>query len=210
MYSLRELLRFYFITDDGPAGETPLEQVRTAIEAGATVIQYRNKHFGLHFYNEAAAIRELCHQRGIPLVINDNVLLAKAVGADGVHLGQDDDPPQLAREIMGPQAIVGLSVSNLQELSHSRLEGCDYLGSGPVFATQTKKDTKPVIGLDGLKALIDQAALPVVAIGGITVDNARGCFEQGAAGVAVISALTRAQNPAKAAVALEAACRRAP
>lgn len=208
MYSIRDLLRFYFVTDDGPARETPLEQVRTAIKAGATVIQYRNKHFGLHFYHEAAAIRDLCHQKGVPLVINDNVLLAKAVSADGVHLGQDDDPPRLAREILGPQAIVGLSVSTLEELSHSQLEGCDYLGTGPVFATQTKKDAKPVIGLDGLKALIDRTPLPVVAIGGVTADNARGCFQKGAAGVAVISNITRAQDPVKVAEALAAACRR--
>jgi thiamine-phosphate diphosphorylase len=208
MYSIRELLRFYFITDDGPARETPLEQVRTAIEAGATMIQYRNKHFGLHFYHEAAAILDLCHQKGVPLVINDNVLLAKAVGADGVHLGQDDEPSQLAREILGPRAIVGMSVSTLEELGHSQLEGCDYLGTGPVFATQTKKNAKPVIGLDGLKALIDQTTLPVVAIGGITAENARDCFQQGAAGVAVISSLTRAQDPVKAAEALAAVCLR--
>ncbi|MEJ2038746.1 MAG: thiamine phosphate synthase [Desulfosarcinaceae bacterium] len=207
MYSIKELLRFYFITDDAAAGITPLEQVRVAIDAGATLVQYRNKRFGLHFFHEVEAVRDLCHQRGIPLIINDNVLLAKAVGADGVHLGQDDDPPRLARAVMGPQAIIGLSVSTLEELSHSQLEGCDYLGSGPVFATGTKKDAKPVIALDGLKAVVARAGVPVVAVGGITAENARSCFEHGADGVAVISGLTRAQDPAGAAAALSAACR---
>jgi thiamine-phosphate diphosphorylase len=207
MHTIKQLLRFYFITDDGPAKLTPLEQVRTAIDAGATLVQYRNKQFGLHFFQEAAAIRDLCYRKGVPLIVNDNILLAKAVNADGVHIGQDDDPPRLARSVLGPRAIVGLSVSTLEELNYSQLDGCDYLGTGPVFSTQTKKDTKPVIGLDGLKTIASQAKLPVVAIGGIQTENARSCFQQGAAGIAVISAITRADNPSQAAADLAAACR---
>jgi thiamine-phosphate diphosphorylase len=173
--------------------------VAAALRNGATLVQYRRKKFDVRLYDEVAAIRELCRQRKVPLVINDNILLAKAVAADGVHLGQDDDPPEAARHILGPDAIVGLSVSTLAELAASKLACCDYIGSGPVFGTQTKTDAKPRRGLDGLKAMVAMSPLPVVAIGGITADNAAQCLQQGAAGVAVISAVSRAKDPSTAA-----------
>jgi thiamine-phosphate diphosphorylase len=202
----KQCLRFYFITDDGPVSSTPVEQVRAVLAAGATMVQYRNKRFGLHFYQEAEAIQTLCRQSRVPFIINDNVLLAKALGADGVHVGQDDEPVRLARQVLGPLAIIGMSVSTLEELSHTPLDGCDYIGTGPVFATQTKKDAKSVRTLEGLKAVTDQSPLPVVAIGGITPATARQCLDQGAAGVAVISAITRAENPEQAAQQMAAAC----
>jgi thiamine-phosphate pyrophosphorylase len=169
------------------------------------MVQYRNKAFNVTFYEEVSAIRDLCRQWKTPLVINDNILLAKAVGADGVHLGQGDDPPDAARRILGPEAIIGLSVSTLEELARSHLDGCDYIGTGPVFGTRTKADAKPSRGLEGLKAMADQSPLPVAAIGGITDANARECFDQGAAGVAVISVITRASDPSAAARKLAAA-----
>ena len=105
MQPIKPLLRFYFITDDGTATCSPVEQVRIALTAGATLVQYRNKQFGLRCYEEARTIRTMCRQAGVPLVINDNVLLAKAVDADGVHLGQDDEDPHLARWV--PQPSLG-------------------------------------------------------------------------------------------------------
>jgi thiamine-phosphate pyrophosphorylase len=206
MDRLEKLLRFYFITDEGPSPFSPLEQVRVAIEAGATMVQYRNKNFRLETFEALEAIRALCHSRGVPLLINDQVLLAKAVGADGVHLGQADEAPRLARRVLGPEAIIGLSVSTLDELTRSTLEECDYIGTGPVFETHTKHDAKPVRHLEGLKEMVARSPLPVVAIGGITAGNAAECLRHGAAGVAVISAITRAPDPREAARAFARAC----
>ncbi len=203
---LQKTLRFYFITDDGALDFSPLEQVRMAIQAGATIIQYRNKSFSSRFLKEAAAIRDLCKCNAVPFMVNDNILLAKAVEADGVHLGRDDEDPALARNILGPQAIVGLSVSNPSELQQSDLSPCDYIGAGPVFDTKTKPDAQKTIGLMGLEAVVKASPLPVVAVGGIDHTNAESCFTRGAAGVAVISAVTRAEDPWQHARQFSAAC----
>jgi thiamin-phosphate kinase len=203
---LRAALRFYFITDDQAAGLAPIDQVRAAIKGGATFIQYRRKNFTGEGYAEAAAIRDLCRLNRVPLVVNDHLLLAKALAADGVHLGQDDDAPATARQVLGPRAIIGISVSNREELAQTDLGPCDYVGSGPVFATGTKVDAKPVRGLEGLKEIVARVALPVVAIGGIDAARAPDCLAQGAAGVAVISTVTRAKDPEAAAARMAAAC----
>ena len=203
---LRAALRFYFITDDRAPHLAPVDQVRAALMGGATFIQYRRKHFSAADFPEAAAIRDLCRVNRVPFVVNDHLLLAKAVGADGVHLGQDDEPPAVAREVLGPRAIVGVSISDLNELARTDLAPCDYVGSGPIFATGTKADAKPVRGLAGLKAIVDAVSMPVVAIGGIDAGRASGCFQQGAAGVAVISAVSRAPHPETAAARMAAAC----
>lgn len=199
-------LRFYFITDDAAPSLSPMEQARIAIDAGADVIQYRNKSFSLDHYPEAFAIRHLCRTRAVPFVVNDHVLLARALDADGVHLGQDDAAPALVREIMGPEAFIGLSVSNMDELAKSDLTHCDYIGSGPVFATGTKADAKAVRGLAGLREMVAASPAPVVGIGGITAENAPDCFRQGAAGAAVISYISRSDSPEAAARRFGAAC----
>ena len=204
--NIRDVLRFYFITDDAAGGMLPLAQARVAIDAGATVIQYRHKSFCLDSYEEVAAIRRLCRQRRVPFLVNDNILLAKAVDADGVHVGQDDAPPWQARQIMGAEAIIGVSISTMSELEHTDLAACDYIGMGPVFSTDTKTDAKPVQGLTGLRDIVNLSPVPVVAIGGIDSDNAADCIAHGAAGVAVISCITRAADPVRAAQTLAAAC----
>jgi thiamine-phosphate pyrophosphorylase len=206
MPSIEDLLRFYFITDDGPAGVPITEQVEIALAAGATLIQYRNKRFSLKAFDEVQAVRSTCGQAGVPLIVNDHVLLAKAVAADGVHVGQEDEAPRLARAVMGPSALVGLSISSLDELRASYLDGCDYIGCGPVFATATKPDAKPEGGLELLRAVVRESILPVVAIGGIDASNAGRCFEHGAVGVAVITAVSRARDPKAAAHDLARAC----
>ena len=193
---LKSRLRYYFITDHEPGSPDPVEQVKTVLAAGATAVQYRNKAFSLTDWDQVCTIAKLCRRAGALFLVNDHVLLAKAVAADGVHLGQDDCPPGLARSILGPQAIVGLSVSDLEELAESDLGPCDYIGSGPVFATATKADAKPVRGLEGLAQMTAASPLPVVAIGGITAARAAECIRQAAAGVAVISYITRAGDPA--------------
>ncbi len=204
--SIREALRFYFITDDGVDGFAALDQVRVAIEAGATMIQYRNKSFSLEAFEEVKAIGRLCRDKQLPFVVNDNVLLARAAEADGVHVGQEDALPRLARRVMGPRAIVGVSVSTMAELERTDLASCDYIGTGPTFPTGTKVDAKAAHGLAGLRDIVNRSPLPAVAIGGIGPANALDCFAHGAAGVAVISCITRSTDPVEAAAAMAAAC----
>ena len=203
---IRDALRFYFITDDGVDAISALEQTRVAIDAGATMVQYRHKSFSLADYEEVVAICRLCQARHVPFVVNDNVLLAKAVGADGVHIGQDDAPPWQTRLVMGPKAIVGVSVSTMAELENTDLAVCDYIGMGPVFPTGTKIDAKPVQGLMRLRDIVNRSPVPVVAIGGIGPDNTKDCIAHGALGVAVISCITRATDPARAAETIAVAC----
>jgi thiamine-phosphate pyrophosphorylase len=203
---LRDALRFYFITDDGVDGFGARDQARVAIEAGATMVQYRNKSFSLDAFEEVEAIARLCRDSHLPFVVNDSVLLAKAVGADGVHVGQEDALPRLARRVMGPGAIVGVSVSTMAELERTDLAFCDYIGTGPTFSTDTKTDAKAPHGLSGLRDIVNRSPVPAVAIGGIGPANALDCFAHGAAGVAVISCITRSSDPVKTAAAMAAVC----
>jgi len=203
---LSRSLRFYFITDHQAPDRSALDQVHAALKGGASLVQYRNKHFRLRDYAELKRIRNLCHANGVPLVINDDVLLAKAVGADGVHLGQTDSHPAEARAILGPAALVGISISTPQELGQTDLTPCDYVGSGPAYATGTKGDAKPVRGIAGIKEMVTLVPVPLVAIGGITAERAGDCFAAGAAGVAVISAVSRAADPEEAARLLAGVC----
>jgi len=206
MNQLKRALRFYFITEQGVPGFPPIQQVPKAIRAGATIIQYRNKSFSSRCFEDVTAIRNICKCNAAPFIINDDILLAKAVSADGIHLGQEDEDPALARRILGAHAIVGKSVSSMDEFHHTDLSSCDYIGAGPVFSTRTKKDAKEVIGLSGLRAVVKASPVPVVAIGGIDENTAESCIEQGAAGVAVISVITRAKNPFQKALQVSWAC----
>lgn len=202
---LKKYLRFYFITDDAAAMPVT-EQVKTAILGGATMVQYRNKSFTPAHFEEVMAARNMCRVNRIPFIINDDIVLARAVGADGVHLGQDDASPAMARRIMGGGAIIGVSVSTPDELAGTDTGPCDYMGTGPVFGTTTKKDPKQTIGLEGLGLVLALAEIPVVAIGGITPDNAASCLAAGAAGAAVISCVTRSDRPLKNARQLAKTC----
>lgn len=204
--NLHQTLRLYFITDPESPSCPLLRQVEIAVTAGATMVQYRNKAFSLKDVSEVEAARRVCRTHGVPFIVNDHILLAKAVDADGVHLGQADEAGALARRMLGPDAIIGISASTLDELAKTDLSACDYIGCGPVFATATKPDAHPVIGLDGLKAVVESSPVPVVAIGGINAGNARRCLEAGAAGVSVITCISRAPDPRTAAETLARAC----
>ncbi|MBU1712788.1 MAG: thiamine-phosphate kinase [Proteobacteria bacterium] len=204
--NLNKALRFYFITDDAAPRLNPVEQVKIAIMAGATIIQYRNKAFSIRFYEEAAEIRNICRCNNIPFIVNDNILLARSLMADGVHIGQDDEPAALARKILGRHALIGISVSSLDELSKTDLSECDYIGAGPVFETGTKADAKKAMGPEGLESCAMNSHLPVVAIGGIDPSNARTCFSRKAAGIAVISSISRAEDPLSSALSLGELC----
>lgn len=204
--NLKKALRFYFITDDSAPALKPLDQVKIAIRAGAGIIQYRNKSFSSAYYDEATAIKDLCKCNGVYFIVNDNILLAKFLKADGVHLGEDDEPSSAARRILGSDAIIGISVSTIDELYKTDLSDCNYIGTGPVFATGTKKDAKKVTGLSGLQSVAEKSPIPVVAIGGIDALSAQSCFIRKAAGVAVISSISRASDPLSSALKLGAAC----
>lgn len=167
------------------------EQVMKLIEGGASFIQLREKTLSaLQFYEEAKEALAVARQHGAKIIINDRVDLALVLGADGVHLGQDDLPPEDARRILGPQAIIGFSTHSLEQAKDALKQPIDYLAIGPIFATETKTDTAPVVGLHGLsevKAIAEKT--PVVAIGGITEARISKVLDAGADTVAVISAI---------------------
>ncbi len=203
---INQNLRFYFITDENAPACSPLRQVEIAINAGASMIQYRNKFFSINDIKDVEAICKLCKTHSVPFIVNDDILLAKAVGADGVHLGQNDEAAAIARAVLGPDVIIGASASTSDEIEKVDPTACDYIGVGPVFSTATKADAGQVIGLEGLKLLVEQSPLPVVAIGGIDSTTAMECFENGALGVCVISCITRAKDPAHQAMSMAKAC----
>ena len=181
------LPRIYPLTDAQLTGLPHAEQVELLTQGGATLIQLREKHMTAREFYEQARVAA---RPGVQLIINDRVDVALAVGADGVHLGQDDMPPDAARKLLGPKAVLGYSTHNVEQAKAALKFPIDYLAIGPIFATTSKSDTAPVLGLDGLRS-VRQAigAFPLVAIGGITRANAREVIEGGADSVAVISAL---------------------
>lgn len=193
----------YVITDAKLShGRSHLEVIRAAIAGGATVVQYREKTAPTRqMIEEARALRELTRQAGIPFIVNDRVDIALAVEADGIHVGQDDMPAPLARKLMGPGKIVGVSVDDLEQALQAERDGADYVGAGPIFATATKPDAAPPIGLEGLAEICRGVSIPVIAIGGINAENAGAVIAAGAAGVAVVSAVVAAPD-------VEAAARR--
>ncbi len=193
----------YVVTDAKLSrGRSHLEVIRAAIAGGATVIQYREKEGTTRqLVEEAQALRELTRQMGVLFIVNDRVDVALAVDADGVHVGQDDMPAPIVRKLMGPGKIVGVSVDNLEQALQAEQDGADYLGAGPIFATPTKPDAAPPIGVDGLAEICRRVSIPVVAIGGLNAENAAEVIRAGAAGVAVVSAVVAAPD-------VEAAARR--
>ncbi|MFH1033020.1 MAG: thiamine phosphate synthase [Pseudomonadota bacterium] len=185
-----------------------LELTRLAIAGGADTIQFRQKTGSTREMIEVAtAMRQVCDQAGVVFIVNDRVDVALAAGAHGVHLGQDDFPLPLARQLLGPGAILGGSASSLEEANKCLAEGADYLGFGPVFATTSKADAGPASGLALLGRVAREIPLPVVAIGGIDALSAGLVMAAGARGVAVISAVCCQEDPAAAARALLGALR---
>ncbi|HEX5604304.1 MAG TPA: thiamine phosphate synthase [Pyrinomonadaceae bacterium] len=186
-----KLPRIYPLTDVPLSGISHAEQVKLLSLGGASLIQLREKRMPpREFYEQAKTAVAVALSCGVQLVINDRVDVALAVGAAGVHLGQDDMPPEAARKLLGPNAVIGYSTHNMdQAIAATRLP-IDYLAIGPIFATTTKSDTAPVLGLDGLWTVRQATGtFPLVAIGGITRANARQAIEAGADSVAVIGAL---------------------
>ena len=197
----------YLVTDRGLAlGRDTVNIVRAAITGGVTCVQLREKHCATRaFIDEARALKALLDTltNRIPLIINDRLDIALAIGADGVHLGQTDMPIRDARRLVGPSMIIGISAESIADAIRAEAEGADYIGISPVFATPTKTDTAPPLGLEGVRQIRAAVSLPLVAIGGIQEENASAVIRAGADGVAVVSAIVAAACPRKAANALK-------
>ncbi len=188
-------LTLYVITTEVPdRGRSHLDVAKAAIEGGATIIQYRGKdRSSFQAYEEAEKIRTLCREKRIPFMVNDRVDIALAVKADGVHLGQGDLPIEKAREIF-PGGFIGASVRTVEEAVEAEEKGASYLGVGPIFPTISKEDAGEAIGVEELKKICRVTNLPVVAIGGINVENLKDVIMAEVAGVAVISAVALAED----------------
>ncbi len=188
--------QIYPLTDIALSGLSHAEQVERLCDGGATLIQLREKNLlTREFYWQASAALTVARQRGARVIVNDRVDIALALGADGVHLGQDDLPPEAARRLLGEPAIIGLSTHNAEQAREAVKLPLNYIAVGPIFSTRTKADPSPEVGLDGLRAVRQiVGSLPLVAIGGITEFNAQEVIEAGANAVALVSALLSDPN----------------
>lgn len=188
-------LRLYAVTDRSWLGDDTLFQaVEKALQGGVTMIQLREKDMEYEaFKEEALQIKDLCKKYQVPFLINDNVELAREIDADGVHVGQSDLEAGRVRELLGPDKIVGVTAKTVEQAQAAQAAGADYLGSGAVFGTSTKKDAK-FMELSLLKEITASVEIPVVAIGGITADNAMKLSDTGVAGIAVVSGIFAAED----------------
>lgn len=197
----------YLVTDRGLSlGRATVNIVRAAVAGGVTCVQLREKHCSTRaFIEEARALKTLLDalETRIPLIINDRLDVALAIGADGVHLGQTDMPIVDARRLVGAAMIIGISAESVADAIRAEAAGADYIGISPVFTTPTKQDTALPLGLEGIRQIRAAVRLPLVAIGGIQQDNAHAVIRAGADGVAVVSAIVSAACPHKAASALK-------
>lgn len=201
----------YLVTDRSLChGRELMDVVLQAVSGGAGVVQLREKDAGTREFVElACALKTELAAREVPLLINDRIDVALACGADGVHIGQSDMPYELARRILGPDAIIGLSVETMDQVWEAEKLDVDYLGVSPVFATGTKTDTGRPWGLGGLKKVRSSSRHPLVGIGALGAHNAGDAVRAGADGVAVVSALCSAPSPQKAAEELAQAVEKA-
>ncbi|MCW8335262.1 thiamine phosphate synthase [Vibrio paucivorans] len=188
--------RLYLVTDDQQDLSTLVNVVKQAVAGGVTMVQVREKHGDVRALIERAlAVKAVLKGSGVPLIINDRVDVALAVDADGVHLGQSDMPAEMARSLIGPDKILGLSVENEQQLSEALKLNVDYLGLSAIFATPTKTNIKKEWGIEGLRAAVAQSQLPIVAIGGINSSNLDDIVATQVEGIALVSAICHADDP---------------
>lgn len=194
----------YLVTDSALAmGRALPEVVQAAVDGGVTCVQVREKDLSSRAYIEQLlAVRALLRERGIPLFVNDRVDVALAVEADGIHLGQTDLPLAMAKSIAAGRLLIGVSCESAHDAADAERGGADYVSVSPVFATPTKTDTAPALGLDGVRAVRRAVRVPVVAIGGINATNAADVIRAGADGICVVSAIVSAPDPRSAAARL--------
>ncbi|MCX5512486.1 thiamine phosphate synthase [Kaistia algarum] len=190
-------LSLYLITDEGLAGPRGVvETVRQAIDGGVTLVQLRDpENKTRHLIDTAAALIDILRPRGIPLIINDRVDVALAVDADGVHVGQSDMRTRTVRDLIGPDRIIGLSVSRVSELVAEDIDPVDYLGVGPIYFTSTKPNAPTPIGFDGVGAIRAASRLPIVVIGGVKAENGEAAIRSGSDGIAIVSAIMGTADP---------------
>ena len=188
---------YYLITDPDTPIEPCLRDTAIAIKAGTTVVQYRRKYGStLTLYDEARQLRELCGS--VPFIVNDRLDIALAVDADGIHVGQEDLPLAVVRQVLGPDKIIGVTVRTLEEALIAARDGASYLGVGPIFSTATKTDAGAPIGIEGLREIRAACNIPIAAIGGITLENAADVVAGGADMVCAIQAVLGAPDIAAA------------
>lgn len=204
MPDLRGRLRLMVVTDpDCGAGRTVADVVRAALRGGARAVQLRMKDASAREMTELGrALLAQTRAAGALLLVNDRVDVALAVGADGAHVGQDDLPVHAARAIAPAGFLLGVSAETVELARAAQADGADYVGVGPVYLTGSKADAGDAVGVGRVAEVAAAVRIPVVAIGGITIDNAPPILRSGAAGIAVISAVMRAQDPESAARAL--------
>lgn len=188
--TLSEKLILYAVTDRNCLKNyTLLDAVRESLDGGVTFLQMREKDLDYdNFYREALILKKLANEYKVPFIINDNVNIALGIDADGVHVGQDDMEAAKVRDLIGSDKILGVSVMTVEQAVIAEKSGADYLGVGAIFSTKTKDDACEV-SLATLKDICDNVSIPVVAIGGITLDNAHLMIDSGISGIAVISAI---------------------
>ena len=195
-------LLLYAVTDRSWLhGQTLYEQAEQALQGGATFLQLREKELDeAHFKEEAIALKALCRQYGVPFVLDDNVALAIETDADGVHVGQEDLPVEAVRRLVGPDMIIGLSTHTPDQARAAVASGADYIGVGPIYPTQTKKDVCAAVTLDYLDWVVANITLPFVAIGGIKRHNIADVIAHGARCCAIVSEFVSAPDiPARVA-----------
>jgi thiamine-phosphate pyrophosphorylase len=191
-------LSLYLVTDNSEDEKKFLKTIEEAINGGVSVVQIREKTADtLEFYNLALKVKEITTKYNVPLIINDRVDIALAIDADGVHVGQSDMPCDVTRKLIGENKILGVSAATIDEAKKAEKDGADYIGTGAVFPTSTKDDA-PNITKKDLKDIVDSINIPVVAIGGITIENANELKNTGISGLSVVSAIMSADNPKEA------------
>lgn len=191
----KALLRLYAITDERINPEIPLEKkVEAAIRGGATIIQYREKTADTESKkNNAKKLHNVCKRYGVPLIINDDVFLAKEIDAEGVHIGQNDMNIEQARDVLGDDKIIGVTAKTVEQAVTAYEQGADYLGSGAIFGSTTKTDAIPM-DMCTLRSICESVPIPVVAIGGINIDNVDALKDIPIAGIAVVGGVFAKDN----------------
>ncbi|WP_379153049.1 thiamine phosphate synthase [Paenibacillus sp. sgz5001063] len=196
---MRRMLKLYFIMGSVNCRKDPLETLTEAIDGGITLFQYREKGSsaitGQAYVELARQLQRCCREYQVPFIVNDDIELAIALDADGVHVGQEDAPARSIRERLGAHKIIGVSAHTLEEAQQAIADGADYLGVGPVYPTSSKDDAEAVQGTAVIEKLRRSGlTIPLVGIGGITADNAVPVMKAGADGIAIISAIAGADN----------------
>ncbi|MFP7231401.1 thiamine phosphate synthase [Bacillus subtilis] len=200
---MKDLLSVYFIMGSNNTKADPVTVVQQALKGGATLFQFREKGgdalAGDKRIEFAKNVQEVCREAGVPFIVNDDVELALTLKADGVHIGQEDANAKEVRDAIGDM-ILGISAHTMSEVKQAEVDGADYVGLGPIYPTETKKDTRAVQGVSLIEAVRRQGiGIPIVGIGGITIENAAPVIQAGADGVSMISAISQAEDPEGAA-----------